>query len=205
MGRLIMVVGNSGAGKTSIMRSLMDNEIISITTRDKRKGEKEGIDYDYISHKKFDKLLNEGKLAEHSSYSGNSYGITHDEITSKLAAGDCFAIVEHYGMLMLTAYCMHNHIPYTTIFIYNTLGEAIKCMLDRGDSLDQAVKRTARYDEETALGRTHCQYIVYNPYGRMRGTRYIISGIVNAYKSFSLDDNYREKMSVVAHIKKDPI
>ena len=67
-GLLISMSGPSGVGKGTIRQKVMEDKdlnlffSVSVTTRQKRKGEMNGREYYFISQDKFDKLIEEGKL-----------------------------------------------------------------------------------------------------------------------------------------------
>ncbi len=76
---LVVLSSPSGGGKTVIARSLLKKHpefgrSISFTTREKRKGEKEGIDYYFVSRKDFQKKIKERQFAEWALVFGNYYG-----------------------------------------------------------------------------------------------------------------------------------
>jgi guanylate kinase len=123
----------------------MKNEVISFTTRRKRPGEVEGVDYTYITQEKFDNLFNSGGLAEYTTYFGNaSYGITMDELIGKLSRGDAFVIVDAFGMEQLKKlYAEH-----VTVFIRTDPREAVRRMMLRGDSDESIAKRLKTFEEE---------------------------------------------------------
>ncbi|MAV82121.1 MAG: guanylate kinase [Pelagibacteraceae bacterium] len=82
---LIVLSSPSGAGKTSISREIIkkDNRInlsISVTTRSKRKGEKNKVDYYFIKEKYFKSMIQENKLMEHANVFGNLYGTPKQEV-----------------------------------------------------------------------------------------------------------------------------
>lgn len=76
---LVILSSPSGGGKTVIAKSLLKKHpefgrSISFTTREKRKGEKEGIDYYFVSRKDFQKKIKESQFAEWALVFGNYYG-----------------------------------------------------------------------------------------------------------------------------------
>lgn len=86
-GSLIVIVGPSGAGKTTLVRSLVNSMpnlrlSISHTTRPIRPGEKEGVNYYFISDPEFHKLLDAQVFLEYANVYGHLYG------TSKLWVAD---------------------------------------------------------------------------------------------------------------------
>ena len=87
-----MITGPSGVGKGTLIRGLLERipELklsVSATTRPPRAGEREGIDYHFLSDDEFDRLLSEGAFVEHATYSGNRYGTLRSELEQRLERG----------------------------------------------------------------------------------------------------------------------
>lgn len=83
--QLFIISGPSGAGEDSIIEGLAErmniNKAITTTTRKKRDGEVEGVDYYFITKEKFRENIDNGKMAEYAEhYNGNYYGITKEEL-----------------------------------------------------------------------------------------------------------------------------
>lgn len=176
MNKLFLVSGHSGGGKTTVMRSAMDNEIISFTTREKRNGEKHGIDYKYITIEEFDNLKQENKLIESVEYGGNYYGIDSYELNNKLNKGYAFCIVDYHGMLQMKD--LYENC--CTIFIYNSSSSiAKKQMKSRGDSDDKIASRLKTYKEEMA-NRKHYDYVIKNNHGQLDKTIEIVKNIIES-------------------------
>lgn len=92
LGQLFVVSAPSGGGKTSLIKSLVqevDNIAISIshTTRDRRSGEKEGEHYFFVTQEKFNNMLDAGQFIEHATVYENLYGTSFLQIDSKLSQG----------------------------------------------------------------------------------------------------------------------
>ena len=80
-GNLFVVVAPSGAGKTSLVNALLEQEpniklSISYTTRAPRSGEKHARDYHFVSRKAFEEMIAAADFLEHANVYGNYYG-TH--------------------------------------------------------------------------------------------------------------------------------
>lgn len=153
---LFVVVGPSGSGKTSLFRKIMPNEIRSFTTRAPRKGETEK-DYNFISKNRFDKMLKENGLIEYTEYDGNFYGISKNELQSNMNLAHGFVVVDRNGMEQLNAYydnCINVH-------IYATKEDCLVNMLDRGDSLEKALKRLETYEQEVEADNMF-DYVIKN-------------------------------------------
>lgn len=91
-GRLFVIAAPSGAGKTSLVRALMERErslafSVSFTTRPRRKGEIDGQDYHFVDEARFDELVGADAFVEHARVFGNHYGTGRTQVEEALAAG----------------------------------------------------------------------------------------------------------------------
>lgn len=90
-GKFIIVSGPSGVGKGTICDRLIKEldawYSVSMTTRNMRDGEVDGIDYYFISKEEFKKRIDEGKLLEYNIYNDNYYGTPKDKVLEKLDEG----------------------------------------------------------------------------------------------------------------------
>lgn len=105
-GLLIVLSGPSGVGKGTVRKHLFDhynNDFdfsISMTTRAKRIGEVDGVDYFFKTKEEFEEYIKEGKLLEYANYVGNYYGTPIDYVRETLATGrDVFLEIEVQGAL----------------------------------------------------------------------------------------------------------
>lgn len=74
---MIILTGKSGSGKTTVAKELEKHgfkRTVTCTTRPKRPGEKDGVDYHFLSQAQFNKLESEGAFAETSHTGYHSYG-----------------------------------------------------------------------------------------------------------------------------------
>ena len=92
-GLLVVISGPSGVGKGTVRKALyeMPNHnltySVSMTTREKRPGEIDGIDYYFVSREEFLKRVSEGKFLEHAEFVGNYYGTPLDKVNERLEDG----------------------------------------------------------------------------------------------------------------------
>ncbi len=107
-GLLIVLSGPSGVGKGTVRKAIFDSEdndfqySISMTTRKKRIGEVEGVDYYFRSHKEFEKLITAGEMLEYAEYVGNYYGTPLSYVQKTLDEGkDVFLEIEVQGALQV--------------------------------------------------------------------------------------------------------
>jgi guanylate kinase len=90
--RAFVITGPSGVGKGTLIRGLMERvgelELsVSATTRPARAGERDGVDYHFLSRGEFERLLSAGEFLEHADYAGNRYGTLRTELEDRLRAG----------------------------------------------------------------------------------------------------------------------
>lgn len=92
-GLLVVISGPSGVGKGTIRKALFnmpDNNFVysvSMTTRQPRPGEVDGVDYFFVSREQFRKNIEDGKFLEWAEFVGEYYGTPLDYIEKQLGAG----------------------------------------------------------------------------------------------------------------------
>lgn len=91
-GTLFTVSAPSGAGKTSLVKALIERTqdlcvSISHTTREKRPGEVDGVNYHFVDHDTFLSMVNEAAFLEHAQVFTNYYGTSQAWVEDTLAKG----------------------------------------------------------------------------------------------------------------------
>ena len=89
---LIIISGPSGVGKDSVINRIqsIDSKIvlaISVTTRKMRSGEKDGVNYHFLSRENFEKKIANSEFLEYSEYCGNYYGTLKRPIEKAISSG----------------------------------------------------------------------------------------------------------------------
>jgi guanylate kinase len=92
-GRLYVVAAPSGAGKTSLVKALMEREpriqfSVSYTTRQPRPNEIPGRDYHFVSHERFQEMLANHEFLEHAQVFDNCYGTGVRTVEEALSNGE---------------------------------------------------------------------------------------------------------------------
>jgi len=106
-GVMLVIASPSGAGKSSISRSLFQQDpnirlSVSVTTRAKRSDEVEGVHYYFIDVPTFNRMKEEGELLEWAQVHDNYYGTPRARVEEQLAAGnDILFDVDYQGTLQL--------------------------------------------------------------------------------------------------------
>ena len=91
-GLMFVLSSPSGAGKSTIARQLLADDpqlqlSISVTTRERRASELEGVHYHFIDRAKFDKMAERGDLLEWAEVHGNFYGTPREPVEEALRSG----------------------------------------------------------------------------------------------------------------------
>ncbi|WBX79618.1 guanylate kinase [Virgibacillus salarius] len=106
-GILFILSGPSGVGKGTVRKALFNQDTdlkysISMTTREKRSGEKDGVDYFYKTKEAFEALIEQNQLLEYAKYVNNYYGTPRKYVEETLDAGyDVFLEIEVQGALQV--------------------------------------------------------------------------------------------------------
>lgn len=90
--RLTVLSGPSGVGKGTVVaavRALYPHVWVSVscTTRPPRPGERDGVEYHFVDHVAFARLIERGELLEYAEFAGNLYGTPRGPVYEHLAAG----------------------------------------------------------------------------------------------------------------------
>jgi guanylate kinase len=108
-GHLFVVSAPSGAGKTTLCRALLDHFTdmiysVSYTTRPPRKGEKDAVDYHFISLEEFNNGVIDRKWAEWAEVHGHYYGTSAEFLDKGLSTGkDILADLDVQGTIQILA------------------------------------------------------------------------------------------------------
>jgi guanylate kinase len=91
-GRLFVVSGPSGVGKSTVLAGLRAARpdlwfSVSATTRPPRPGDIDGVHYHFVDPATFKRMVADGEFLEHASYAGNGYGTPRAAVAERLAAG----------------------------------------------------------------------------------------------------------------------
>ena len=144
MKKIIMLIGPSASGKSTTEKWLFKkglNKAVSCTTRKPRKGEKNGVDYFFLSKEEF---LNKTSLIEKVEFAGNYYGVSDEQIPEGKTT---VLVVEPKGAKQILEY-YKNDINTKVFIVYFDVSKwtMLKRMIKRGDGFLNAIKRVFRDD-----------------------------------------------------------
>lgn len=164
-GTLYIVSAPSGAGKTSLVKALVESSddvtvSISHTTRAIRPGEQDGVNYHFVDYPQFRSMIDKGEFLEHAEVFGNFYGTSRASVADTLASGhDVILEIDWQGALQVKSLMPEA----TAIFILPPSKQALRERLtNRGQDDDsvisqrmaEAVSEMSHYDQ--------CDYLVIN-------------------------------------------
>lgn len=165
-GLLIVFSGPSGVGKGTVRQEIFstpDHKFeysVSMTTRQKRPGEVDSVDYFFRTREEFEELIKNGQMLEYAEYLGNYYGTPLTYVNETLDKGiDVFLEIEVQGALQVK-----KKVP-DGVFIFLTppdLDELKDRLVGRGTDSEEVIRqRIERAKEEIALMREY-DYAVVN-------------------------------------------
>ena len=152
-GRLVVVSGPSGVGKTAVVdRLLVDPRFaraVTATTRAPRRGERDGVDYVFLARDEFERRIAAGWFLEHADVYGRLYGTPRSHAEAILASGrHCLLNIDVQGAATLRAAGV------AALFVFlvpPSLAELERRLRERGlDATDVVAGRLAAVDREMA-------------------------------------------------------
>jgi guanylate kinase len=162
---VFVITGPSGVGKGTLIRALRERipelELsTSATTRAPRAGERDGIDYHFLTPAQFDARLRAGDFLEHATYSGNRYGTLRDEVTRRIASGRPVVLeIEVQG-----ARQVRESMPEAmAVFIAPPSEQALRARLEgRGADPPQQVDARLKVAEEELAAQPEFAHVIVN-------------------------------------------
>ena len=146
-GKLVIISGPSGAGKTTLVRQLLEKcplplELsVSATTRAARPGEQHGVDYHFLSAHEFQRRRRQGEFLECFEVFGRGYwyGTLRKEVATGLAAGKWVVLeIDVQGMQSVVA----EYPDAISLFVRPaSLGELERRLRGRGTETEETIQR----------------------------------------------------------------
>jgi len=164
-GSLYVISAPSGAGKTSLVKALVDSTedilvSVSHTTRPMRPGERDGVHYHFVDQETFRHMIDASAFLEHADVFGNFYGTSRSSILDRMVMGeDVILEIDWQGAAQV-----RQVIPEAVgIFILPPSRVELEQRLrGRGTDADEVIQRRLA---EAVAEMTHCQefdYLVVN-------------------------------------------
>jgi len=157
VGKLIVISGPSGAGKTSICNALLEQLpnatwSVSVTTRSPRPGEQDGESYSFVTPEEFARREAQGNFLESADYIGQKYGTPKAPVQASLAAGRSVVMeIDVQGGLQVA-----KRMPESIrIFVLPPDSASLRARLEgrNTEAKEQLQKRLGEADGEIAVAR----------------------------------------------------
>ncbi len=164
-GILIVISGFSGAGKGTLVRELLRRYdeyalSVSMTTREPRPGEKEGVDYFFTDRAHFEETIARDGLVEYAQYCGNYYGTPRAYVEEQLSAGrNVILEIEMQGALKIKEKFPESLLLFVTP---PSVTELERRLTGRGTEKPEVIARRLARAAEESEGVEAYDYIVVN-------------------------------------------
>jgi len=185
---LVVISGPTCSGKDTVMKALLERNsnmtrLVTTNSRPKRPGEREGVDYYFVSQEEFERLIGEGAFFEWVEYRGSYRGTQKRHVKEALASGkDVIWRIDVRGVKNIAEKVRKEIKRVVFIFLVEEL-EVLKKRMERRAtedprwrnwSVDRALWEMDQYQE--------FDYVVRNAEGKLEETVKMIEAIVTAEK-----------------------
>jgi len=165
-GIMLVVSSPSGAGKTTLTRNLLEQEdnvslSVSVTTREKRLSEIDGVHYHFISRRRFEAMRDSDELLEWAEVHGNFYGTPREPVDKALAAGrDMLFDIDWQGTQKLYAKMRADVV---SVFVLPPSATELKSRLERrAEDSGETIKRRLRNAAQEIPHWNEYDYVLVN-------------------------------------------
>ena len=159
-GKLFILSGCSGVGKSTVLTHVMADRddlrfSVSATTRKPRPGEREAVNYYFVSHQTFQDMIRRGEFLEYDEHMGNFYGTPIAQLEEKLQEANVVLDIEPMGAFAVRA----QRPDAVLIFIAPpSVDELERRLRGRGDTSDEQIvtrMERARWEMEQSVKYDH--------------------------------------------------
>ena len=182
---VIVISGPSGVGKDAVMRRLQElrpdlHQVVTATSRPARPGERDGVDYFFVTAEAFEKMIADGELIEHAVVYGEYKGIPKAQVREKLALNvDVVLRLDVQG-----AATVRELVP-GAVFVFITAGsEASLCrrLVSRKTETPEKLAVRVETAREELRRMREFDYVVVNEEGRLDEAAGKLAAIIDAEK-----------------------
>ena len=183
---VVVISGPSGVGKDAVLRRLLElrpelSMVVTATDRAPRPGERDGVDYHFVTAARFEAMIASDELVEHAVVYGQHKGIPKSSVRDKLASDDDVVLrLDVQGAATVRAM-----IPDAVLVFLCAESETAlaRRLFRRGtESEEQFARRVATARAETRR-LDEFDYVVVNPEGGLERAAAKLSAIIDAEKS----------------------
>ncbi len=166
-GAMFIIEAPSGTGKSTVIKELLKRDAnlkfsVSVTTRAKREGEQEGVDYYYITDEQYDVYLAQDAFYEYvDSQYGSRYGTLRSEVDSFINVGQDVV----FDMDWIGARQMRSKAPDEVVTIYllpPSVREVRRRLVNRGTDSEEVVEKRMNLIVEKIKHWHEFDYVIIN-------------------------------------------
>ena len=164
-GLLFIVSAPSGAGKTTLVERLVEQVphlkmSRSYTSRTARSGETDGVDYNFVSHERFEAMVSVGEFLEWADVFGNLYGTSAADTERVLEAGtDLVLVIDVQGARKVR----RRGIETTAVFVMPPSFEVLeKRLRGRSKDAEDVVRRRLQVAQQEVAAVVEYDFVVIN-------------------------------------------
>ncbi|MCG8470866.1 MAG: guanylate kinase [Desulfobacterales bacterium] len=164
-GNIYIVSAPSGAGKSTLCRELLKSYpditySISHTTRSPREGEKDGVDYHFVSRKAFEERIEKNMMAEWAEVHGNYYGTSIETLKESAAKGvDVLLDIDVQGAKQL---CEKMPECITVFIMPPSMEELLARLEKRGTDTPETISRRMQNAQGEMAESGFYQHVIVN-------------------------------------------
>ncbi|MBD1146710.1 guanylate kinase [Pelagibacterales bacterium SAG-MED28] len=162
---MIILSSPSGVGKTTLTKKLQQkyqniNISVSHTTRSPRSNEVDGVDYNFVSKKKFEEMINQNEFYEYAKIFENYYGTSKKNVNKILKKNDIIFDIDWQGTKQLSDYKNSNIIK--LFLITDSKNELKRRLLKRDQNTKEEVEKRYNSFNEDIMHWKDYDYIIIN-------------------------------------------
>jgi guanylate kinase len=180
---LVVISGPSGVGKDSVLQELKERGarlhfVVNATTRQPRPGEKNGVDYFFVSAGRFAEMIEQGELLEYALVYNDYKGIPKDQIRQALGSGDDVILrVDVQGAHTIRKLCPDALLIFLTV---EDQEELVQRLQQRSTESDDDLKLRLATIRQELKRISEFDYVIPNRDGELKQTVDTILSIIQA-------------------------
>ena len=162
---MVILSSPSGVGKTTLTKKIQQKYStfkisVSHTTREARSNEVEGVDYNFVSHKEFEKLIAENKFYEYAKIFENYYGTLKKNVDENIKKHDVIFDIDWQGTKQLSKF---KNLNLVKIYLITSNKEELKTRLIKRNqnTIDEVNKRFNSFNDDIKHWKDY-DYIIIN-------------------------------------------